>query len=98
MSDNMNMRELSMDEMDKVSGGTKTAPSDYTFKGLTQWQAGDILQGLVDAFGIDMAIDWANENWVRTQDWETYMRESADRNAGHYAAHRIWGKAYCGGY
>ena len=90
--------ELSLDEMDKVAGGTKEAPVDYIYRGLTCIQAGDILQAIVDAYGIDIAIAWANENWGKTSDWEKFMMESKSCNPGHYAAHRIWGLHYHGGY
>ncbi len=93
---NHGTRELSLDEMDKVSGGTKEAPLDYKLYGLTQMEAGSLLQGIVDSFGTDIAIDMANTMWCKTPDWETYLRESEGCNAGYYAVSRIWGKGYCG--
>ena len=96
MSENKNMRELSLDEMDKVSGGTKEAPLDYKLYGLTQREAGSLLQGFVDNFGTEFAIYMANTMWGKTPDWGTYLRESEGSNAGYYAVSRIWGKRYSG--
>ena len=95
---NYDVQKLSKDDLDNVSGGTKECPVDYIYRGLTCIQAGDILQGIVDAFGMDVAINWANENWGKTHDWENFMMESKGCNPGRYAAHRIWGLHYHGGY
>ena len=92
------MRELSLDEMDKVSGGAKEAPDDFRVCGMTQLEAGSLLQAIVDYFGIDIAIDFATDNWVRTRDWATYLRASEGCNEGYYAVFMIWGKIYVGGF
>ena len=54
MSENKNMRELSMDEMDKVSGGVETfrAANGQYYTGA---QIGDLAYSMVDAFGWDVA-------------------------------------------
>ena len=93
-----NMRELSLDEMDKVSGGAKEAPDDFRVCGMTQLEAGRLLQAIVDTFGIDVAVDYATDNWVRTRDWRTYLEASKGRNEGYYAVFMIWGKIYHGGF
>ena len=52
MSENKDMRELSLDEMDKVSGGT-----DVLVNG-TVWSEGevyDLAMAMVDSFGYDVA-------------------------------------------
>ena len=52
MSENKDMRELSLEEMDKVSGGT-----DVLVNG-TVWSEGevyDLAMSMVDAFGYDVA-------------------------------------------
>ena len=91
-------RELSLDEMDKVSGGAKEAPDDFRVCGLTQLEAGRLLQAIVDTFGIDVAVDYATDTWVRTRDWRTYLEASKGRNEGYYAVFMIWGKIYHGGF
>ena len=52
MSDNMNIRELSMDEMDKVSGGT-----DILWNGTSKSEAEvyDLAMSMVNNFGYDIA-------------------------------------------
>ncbi len=54
MSENKGMRELSMDEMDKVSGGT-----DILMNGnvVSELEAYNIAMALVDTWGYDIAAD-----------------------------------------
>lgn len=54
MSENKNMRELSLDEMDKVSGGT-----DILMNGnvVSEAEAYNVAMALVDQFGYDIAAD-----------------------------------------
>ena len=87
------MRELSMDEMDRVSGGS--FPADYRINGYTVAEAGGMLQAVYDNFGLDVAEAYAIEVFgVKTNDWRNYMRASADLNAGRYAVDMIWNKGY----
>ena len=87
------MRELSMDEMDRVSGGS--FPADYRINGYTAAEAGGMLQAVYDNFGLDVAVAFAIEVFgVKTNDWGIYMRASADLNAGRYAVDMIWNKGY----
>ena len=54
MSENKNMRELSLDEMDKVSGGWESLRSvDGQY--YTGAQIGALAYSMVDAFGWDIA-------------------------------------------
>ena len=90
---NCGTRELSMDEMDRVSGGS--FPADYRINGYTAEQAGNLLQGVYDHFGLDVAVAYAIEVFgVKTNDWGIYMRASAGLNAGRYAVDMIWNKGY----
>ena len=87
------MRELSMDEMDRVSGGS--FPADYRINGYTAAEAGGMLQAVYDNFGLDVAEAYAIEVFgVKTNNWRNYMRASADLNAGRYAVDMIWNKGY----
>ena len=86
-------RELSMDEMDRVSGGS--FPADYRVNGYTAAEAGGMLQAVYDNFGLDVAEAFAIEVFgVITNDWRGYMKASADLNAGYYAVDMIWNKGY----
>ena len=62
MSENKNMRELSMDEMDKVSGGY-IPQTDEEKKQLI-----DLAYALTDAFGFDVAL----EMFMKTTGYDTY--------------------------
>ena len=87
------MRELSMDEMDRVSGGS--FPADYRINGYTAAEAGGMLQTVYDYFGLDVAEAYAIEVFgVKTGDWRNFMKASADLNAGRYAVDMIWNKGY----
>ena len=86
-------RELSMDEMDRVSGGS--IPADYRINGYTVAEAGGMLQAVYDNFGLDVAEAFAIEVFgVKSNDWRKFMKASADLNAGYYAVDMIWNKAY----
>ena len=86
-------RELSLDEMDRVSGGS--FPADYRINGYTAAEAGGMLQAVYDNFGLDVAEAFAIEVFgVKTNDWRGYMQASADLNAGRYAVDMIWNKGY----
>ena len=86
-------RELSMDEMDRVSGGS--FPADYRVNGYTAAEAGGMLQAVYDNFGLDVAEAFAIEVFgVKTNDWRGYMQASASLNAGRYAVDMIWNKGY----
>ena len=64
MSENKNMRELSLDEMDKVSGGGYYIPqTDEEKKQLI-----DFAYALTDSFGFDVALDM----FMKTTGYETY--------------------------
>ena len=87
------MRELSMDEMDRVSGGS--FPADYTVNGYTAAEAGGMLQSVYDNFGLDVAEAFAIEVFgIKSNDWGKFMRASADLNAARYAVDMIWNKGY----
>ena len=87
------VRELSMDELARVSGGSM--PADYRINGYTVAEAGGMLQSVYDHFGLDVAEAFAIEVFgVKTNDWRGYMKASADLNAGYYAVDMIWNKAY----
>ncbi len=86
-------RELSLDEMDRVSGGS--FPADYRINGYTAAEAGGMLQAVYDNLGLDVAEAFAIEFFgVKTNDWRKFMQASADLNAGYYAVDMIWNKAY----
>lgn len=86
-------RELSLDEMDRVSGGS--FPADYRINGYTAAEAGGMLQSVYDQFGLDVAEAFAIEVFgVKTNDWKKFMMASADLNAGRYAVDMIWNKGY----
>ena len=64
MSENKDMRELSLDEMDKVSGGGYYIPqTDEEKKQLI-----DFAYALTDSFGFDVALDM----FMKTTGYETY--------------------------
>ena len=92
------VQKMGLDDLDGFSGGAKEAPDDFRVCGMTQLEAGSLLQAIVDYFGIDIAIDFATDNWVRTRDWATYLRASEGCNEGYYAVFMIWGKIYVGGF
>ena len=86
-------RELSMDEMDRVNGGS--IPANYRINGYTVAEAGGILQSVYDQFGLDVAEAFAIEVFgVKSNDWRQYMQASAGLNAGRYAVDMIWNKGY----
>ena len=85
-------RELSLDEMDQVSGGGNF-PSDYRLAGYTAAEAGGMLQLIYETLGIDAAADFACNN-ITAGNWLGYMQESSSRNAAYYAVDMIWQKAY----
>ena len=91
-------QQLNPDDLDKVVGGAKTCPDDYKYFGLTWEEAGSILQTLIDNFGEDVAIEFANTQWAKSEQWALFIRASSGSNAGYYAAGMIWGKAYEGGF
>ncbi len=94
---NCGTRELNLDDMAKVAGGgssCRTVPPDFTLWGLTEEQAGGILQSIVDACGIDVAAAYAQEVWAKSADWLGYMKASKDRNPGYYAVGMVWEKGY----
>ena len=86
-------RELSLDEMDKVSGGTGSNDDPYEprIAGMTEREMGSLLQAIVDSFGIDVAVDVAL-TWVKTTDWRTWMEASKGCNEGWYAVGMIFEK------
>ena len=86
-------RELSMDEMERVSGGS--FPADYTVNGYTAAEAGVILQDIYDKYGLDVAAAFAIEVFgAKSSDWKGYMQASAGLNAARYAVDMIWNKVY----
>ena len=86
-------RELSMDEMDRVSGGS--FPADYRINGYTAAEAGGMLQVVYDNLGLDVAEKFAIEVFgIISNDWRKFMKASADLNAAHYAVDMIWNKCY----
>ena len=94
MSESIDKRELNLEEMDKVSGGG-SFPDDYRINGYTAEEAGSILQGVYDQFGLDIAENVAIEMFgIKTPDWRKFMKESAGRNEGYYAVSMIWEKGY----
>ena len=92
------VQKIGLDDLDGFSGGANEAPDDFIVCGLTQLEAGYILQAIVDNSGIDVAVDFATDTWVRTRDWRTYLEASKGCNEGYYAVFMIWGKLYKGGY
>ena len=86
-------RELSLDEMDRVSGGS--FPADYRINGYTAAEAGGMLQAVYDNFGLDVAEAFAIEVFgVKSGDWREYMIKSRGLNEGRYAVDMIWNKGY----
>ena len=86
-------RELSLDEMDRVSGGS--FPADYRINGYTAAEAGGMLQAVYDSLGLDVAEKFAIEVFgIISNDWRKFMKASADLNAGYYAVDMIWNKGY----
>ena len=86
-------RELSLDEMDRVSGGS--FPADYRINGYTAAEAGGMLQAVYDNLGLDVAEAFAKEVFgVISNDWRKYMIESRGRNEARYAVDMIWNKGY----
>lgn len=87
-------------ELDNVSGGTANAPDDYyvaCIDGHTCINAStacEILRGIWDQFGHDVAIEFAKSNWIPTSDWKNY----GDAGGPEYAVQMIWGKGYEGAY
>ena len=74
MSENKNMRELSLDEMDKVVGGIFIPQTDEEKKQLI-----DYAYALTDSFGFDVALDM----FMKTTGYETYrfgVSGSTDRD------------------
>ena len=94
------LRELSLDEMDKVSGGsTKQAPSDYTpFGGMNATDAGIVLQSIIDTKGVDVAVSFANEFWGHSPDWAKFIYASRDKDPGDYACQMIAKKSWESGH
>ena len=84
-------QQLNPDDLDKVVGGAD-CPDDYTLNGMTWQEAGAILQTLIDNFGVDVAISFANEKIGKTDDWSIFLRMG--QNAGYYACGMIWSKAW----
>lgn len=91
-------QKLGLDDLDGVSGGAKEAPDDFRVCGLTQLEAGSLLQAVVDNFGYDIAVDFANSAWFKTYHWKEFLWESRGRNEGYFAVFMIWGKIYHGGF
>ena len=90
-------QKLSLDEMNKVVGGSY--PADYRVNGYTAEEAGGMLQDVYDFFGLDVAEAFAIEVFgVKTNDWRKFMKASASRNAGYYAVSMIWDKGYNSSY
>ena len=56
---NPDVKKMSLDDLDGFSGGVTSAdiPDDFRIAGLTYYDMGSIMQGVVDSFGIDVAID-----------------------------------------
>ena len=63
MSENKDMRELSMDEMDKVSGGTYVPNTDEERKQLIE-----MFYAMTDSFVFDVAL----EAFMKTTGYTTY--------------------------
>ena len=90
-------QELSDDAAALAVGGG--APLDfYCFRGANWESAGRLLQNVLDRYGEDVAIEWANEFFGQTTDWETYIKASRGSNAGYYACSMISEKIYNGGF
>ena len=71
MSENKDIREVNLDEMDKVVGGTGyygVLCADNIEK------YADILQAMIDTFGLDVAIHYANENIVPSRHNEEWLK------------------------
>ncbi len=91
---NRPQRELNMDEMEKVVGGGTTVPPDYKEFGMTEMEAGQLLQMIYDQFGPDVAISFANEFWVVTPDWHDTMMLDPGPTAAYHAVGIVWQKGY----
>lgn len=97
MSESIGKRELSLDEMDHISGGS--FPADFRVNGYTADEAGEMLQGVYDLWGLDVAEAFAIEMFgVKTPDWRKFMKASEGRNEGYYAVDMIWDKGYHNSY
>ena len=78
-------RELNPDDLDKVGGGL-----DLTRENAEQ--IGAMLDVICEQLGIYSAIIYANDNILKTSDWEKYMRASAGSHPGMYAVNMIVSK------
>ena len=58
-------RELSMDEMDKVVGGGCGFYGPLSADNIDDY--GNIIQGIINTMGLDVAIAWANEYVVQSR-------------------------------
>ena len=96
--ENKDVTKLGLEDLDNVSGGAKEAPDDFRVCGMTQREAATLLQAVVDQFGTDLAIDFANAAFFPSNHWEEFLRESEGSDAGWYAVLMIWGKIYEGGF
>ena len=84
---------LSLAELDAVAGGGiggwLEPPDDFCLWDMNRHEAIIYIEGLVDAFGMDVAIEFLNEAWTPTRDWERI------RTGGvAYTVDYLWGKAY----
>ena len=93
------MRKLSLAELECVCGAinlgpTPVAPDDFAplFCGepMNANTACEILGGIYNAYGEDVAIDFAKNNWVPTSDWNEYYKQGGI----YYSVQMVYGKLY----
>ena len=90
---NADVQKISLNELDGLSGGAGSNDDPYEPRicGMTREEMGSLLQGIVDSFGIDVAVAVAL-TWVQTSDWETWLRASRGCNEGRYAVNMLFEK------
>ena len=90
---------LILTTLERVCGGvnlgpTPEAPDDfyvyYGGKPMNASTAFEVLGGIYRAYGRDIAIDFAKNNWIPTRDWEEYEAQGGI----DYAVQMLFGKMY----
>lgn len=73
---------------------TPSAPDDFVLyyggEPMNASTACEVLGGIHRAYGEDVAIDFAKNNWIPTRDWYEYYKQGGIE----YAVQMIWGKLY----
>ena len=64
-------RQLSDSELEQVAGGRAGG-----FGGFTWEEAGPAFQAILDKFGEESAVSFANQYLARSVDWTAYLKQS----------------------